>query len=64
MNKIHTIAHIRTMRMAKCYRACVNLTGKSQILTDFGRIYSEEYQRLNRVSQTGHKKRILLRRVL
>ena len=64
MNKIHTIAHIRTMRMAKSYRACVNLTGKSQILTDFGRIYSEEYQRLNRVSQKGHKKRILLRRVL
>ena len=63
MNKIHTIAHIRTMRMAKSYRACVNLTGKSQILSDFGRICSEEYQRLNRLSQVSHKKH-LLRRVL
>jgi hypothetical protein len=50
--------------MTKSYRACVNLTGKSQILTEFGRIYSEEYQRLNRASQTGHKQSIFLRRGL
>jgi hypothetical protein len=64
MYKIHTIAHIRTMQMAKSYRACVNQTGKSQIFTDLGRIYSEEYQRLNRVSQAVYKKHILLRSVL
>jgi len=64
MNKIHTLADIPTMRMTKSYRACVNLTGKSQILTEFGRIYSEKYQRLNHASQTGHKQRIFLRRGL
>jgi hypothetical protein len=64
MKKIHTLAHIRTMRMTKSYRTCVNQTGKSQILTDFGRIYSEEYQRLNSLNQTSHKQRIFLRRGL
>ena len=63
MNKIHTIAHIRTPRMLKGFRSCVNMTGKSQILADFGRIFSAEYQRLNRVQQVGGK-RILLRRAL
>jgi hypothetical protein len=63
MNKIHTIAHIRTPRMLKGFRGCVNMTGKSQILADFGRICSEEYRRLNRVQQASGK-RILLRRVL
>jgi hypothetical protein len=63
MNKIRTLAHIRTSRMAKSFRACVNMTGKSQILADFGRICSEEYQRLNRV-QHAKGKRILLRSAL
>ncbi|MEI6069707.1 MAG: hypothetical protein WCP96_20405 [Methylococcaceae bacterium] len=63
MNKIHTIAHIRTPRMLKGFRGCVNMTGKSQILADFGRICSEEYRRLNRVQQASGK-RILLRRAL
>ena len=63
MNKIHTIAHIRTPRMLKGFRGCVNMTGKSQILADFGRICSEEYRRLNRVRQASGK-RILLRRAL
>ncbi len=63
MNKIHTIAHIRTPRMLKGFRGCVNMTGKSQILADFGRICSEEYRRLNRVKQASGK-RILLRRAL
>ena len=63
MNKIHTIAHIRTPRMLKGFRGCVNMTGKSQILAEFGRICSEEYRRLNRVQQASGK-RILLRRVL
>jgi hypothetical protein len=63
MNKIHTIAHIRTPRMLKGFRGCVNMTGKSQILADFGRICSEEYRRLNRVQQASGKC-ILLRRAL
>ena len=63
MNKIHTIAHIRTPRMLKGFRGCVNMTGKSQILADFGRICSEEYRRVNRVQQASGK-RILLRRAL
>ncbi len=63
MNKIHTIAHIRTPRMLKGFRGCVNMTGKSQILADYGRICSEEYRRLNRVQQASGK-RILLRRAL
>ncbi|MEI6269686.1 MAG: hypothetical protein WCP01_12470 [Methylococcaceae bacterium] len=63
MNKIHTIAHIRTPRMLKGFRGCVNMTGKSQILADFGRICSEEYRRLNRIQQASGK-RILLRRAL
>ena len=63
MNKIHTIAHIRTPRMLKGFRGCVNMTGKSQILADFGRICSEECRRLNRVQQASGK-RILLRRAL
>ncbi len=63
MNKIHTIAHIRTPRMLKSFRACVNMTGKSQILAEFGRIISDEYQRLNRVQQASGK-RILRRSAL
>lgn len=63
MNKIHTIAHIRTPRMLKGFRGCVNMTGKSQILADYGRICSEEYRRVNRVQQASGK-RILLRRAL
>ncbi len=63
MNKIHTIAHIRTPRMLKSFRACVNMTGKSQILVEFGRICSEEYKRLNRVRQASGK-RVLLRSAL
>jgi hypothetical protein len=55
MNKIHTIAHIRTIRMAKSFRSCVSLIGKSQILADYGRICLEEYCRLNRVSQAKNK---------
>ncbi len=60
MNKIRTLAHIRTPRMVKSFRTCVNMTGKSQILADFGRIYLEEYRRLNRV-QCAKSKRISLR---
>jgi hypothetical protein len=63
MNKISTIAHIRTPRMLKGFRSCVNMTGKSQILADFGRICSQEYQRLNRVQQASDRC-ILLRRAL
>jgi hypothetical protein len=62
MIKIHTIAHIRTPRMLKGFRACVNMTGKSQILTDFGRVCSEEYRYLNSIQQAGGKL-VLLRRV-
>jgi len=61
MNKIQTMAHIRTARMLKSFRACVNMTGKSQILADFGRICSEEFRRLNRV-QNALGKHILFRR--
>ncbi len=63
MNKIHTIAHIRTMRMTKSFRTCVNMTGRSQILADLGRVYLEEFQRLNRMHQACDK-RILLRKAL
>jgi hypothetical protein len=63
MNKIHTIAHIRTPRMLKGFRGYVTMTGKSQIITDFGRVYAEEYRRLNCV-QLASGKRSLLRRVL
>jgi hypothetical protein len=63
MNKIHTIAHIRTPRMLKSFRACVNMTGKSQMLVEFGRLFSEEYKRLNRVRQASGK-RVLLRSAL
>ena len=55
MNKIHTIAHLRTIRMAKSFRSCVSLIGTSQILADYGRICLEEYRRLNRVSQAKNK---------
>jgi hypothetical protein len=65
MNKIHTVAHIRTARMAKSYRACVSMTGKSQILAEYGRVCAEEFQRLNRLQQQqAGGKRILLRRAL
>ena len=63
MNKIHTIAYIRTPRMLKSFRACVNITCKSQILVEFGRICSEEYKRLNRERQASGK-RVLLRSAL
>jgi hypothetical protein len=63
MNKIHTIAHIRTPRMLKSFRGCVNMTGKPQILVDFGRICSEEFQRLNRLQQADGKC-ILLRKTM
>jgi hypothetical protein len=64
MNKIHTMVHIRTPRMLKSFRACVHMTGKSQILADFGRICSEEYQRLNRVHNASGKLIILRRSAL
>jgi len=48
---IRTLAHIRTPRMTKSFRATVNLTGKSQILADYGRIFLEEFRRLNREQQ-------------
>ncbi|MDD5271135.1 MAG: hypothetical protein PHU14_00320 [Methylovulum sp.] len=61
MNHIRTLAHIRTPRMAKSFRACVNLTGKQQILTDSGRIRAEEYRRLNRVQQAVDQRIVLER---
>jgi hypothetical protein len=60
MNKIHTLAHIRTARMLNSFRACVNMTGRSQIIADFGRVYLAECYRLNRV-QHSQGKRILVR---
>lgn len=62
MNCIRTLTHIRTPRMTKSFRACVTMTGKSQILTERGRILAEEYRRLNRIQQAGNN-RILPRRV-
>ncbi|MBS1205222.1 MAG: hypothetical protein H6R25_2121 [Proteobacteria bacterium] len=61
MNKIRTLAHVRTLRMVKSFRACANMTGPSQILIDSGRVYFEECRRLNRV-QCAKCKRILLRK--
>lgn len=63
MNNIRTLAHIRTPRMLNSFRTCVNMTGRPQILADFGRIYLEECRRLNRV-QNIKSKRILLRSTL
>jgi hypothetical protein len=56
MNIIRTIAYIRTPRMLKGFRACVNTTGKSQIIADYGRIGLEEYLRLNRVQNAEFKR--------
>jgi hypothetical protein len=64
MNNIQTMAQIRTPRMLKSFRACVNMTGKSQILAEFGRICSEEYQRLNRVQNTCGRLILVRRRAL
>jgi len=60
MNKIHTIDHIRTPRMLKSFRACVNMTGKSQILADYGRFFLEEYRRYDRMQEASGQ-RILIR---
>jgi hypothetical protein len=51
MKKIRTLAHIRTPRMIKSFRACINVTGRSQIFAEIGRVYAEECRRLNRVQQ-------------
>lgn len=63
MNIIRTLATIRTPRMLKGFRACVNTTGKSQIIADYGRVSLEESLRLNRV-QNAESKRILQKGVL
>jgi len=49
--------------MLKGFRACVNTTGKSQIIADYGRVGLEESLRLNRV-QNIESKRILQKGVL
>lgn len=55
MNNIRTLVHLRTPRMIKGFRACVNMTGRSQILAEQGRLYAEEYRRLNCVQQVKNK---------
>jgi len=55
MNIIRTLAYIRTPRMLKGFRACVNTTGKSQIIADFGRVKLEESLRLNRIQNAEFK---------
>lgn len=49
MINIHTLAHIRTPRMLKGFRSCINMTGQSQMIADSGRVVLEECRRLNRV---------------
>jgi hypothetical protein len=56
MNTIRTLAYIRTPRMLKGFRACVNATGKSQIIADYGRVRLEEYLRLNRIQDAEFKR--------
>ena len=63
MNIIRTLAYIRTPRMLKGFRACVNATGKSQIIADYGRVGLEEYLRMNRV-YNAESKRFLQKGVL
>ncbi len=62
MCKIHTIDYICTSQMLKSFRACINMTGKSQVFADIGRVYLAKYKRLNRIQQVSGKN-ILLRRV-
>jgi hypothetical protein len=57
MNKTRTLVHIRTARMLNSFRACVNMTGRSQRLADFGRVYSAECCRLNRLQNSKGKAR-------
>jgi hypothetical protein len=59
MNNIPTLAHIRTPRMLKGFRACVNMTGRSQILAECGRVFSEECRRLNRVYNVKSIRRVM-----
>lgn len=56
MNNIHTVAHIRTPRMLKGFRSCINMTGESQIFADLGRVFLEEFRRLNRVQNAISKR--------
>lgn len=56
MKTIRTLAYIRTPRMLKGFRSCVNATGKSQIIADFGRINLEEHVRLNRIHNVEVKR--------
>lgn len=48
MNTIRTSQVIRTHRMLKGFRYCVNATGKSQQVSEHGRVIHEECRRLNR----------------
>ena len=48
MNIIRTSQHIRTHRVIKGFRSCVNATGAPQRLPDYGRVQYQEYCRLNR----------------
>ena len=48
MNQIRTSQIIRTHRNLKGFRSCVNATGKSQHVIDYGRVRYEECRRLNR----------------
>ena len=63
ISNIRTLTHIRTPRMLKGFRACINTTGQSQILAEWGRVFSEECRRLNRVRNVKSQS-TLFRRVM
>jgi hypothetical protein len=63
-NNIRSLAYIRTPRMLKGFRSCINATGKSQMISDQGRVVLAECQRLNRVYNIETKRIIDTKRAL
>jgi len=49
VRNLRTSNHIRTMRMIRSFRSCINTTGQSPLLADLGRVYIEECKRLDRI---------------
>ena len=57
MRTFHTSSHIRTHKVLRSFRSCVNATGKAQIIPDRGRVHLQECHRLNRATLAGFQKK-------
>jgi len=58
VRNFRTSKHIRTMRMLRSFRSCINATGLSPLLADLGKVNIEECKRLDRLQYAKNKGRL------